>query len=340
MTQTVPINYFVRAYLRASTLEQDAQRARTTLDSFARERGVTICNYYAENESGARLNRPELFRLLADSRPLDVLLVEDVDRLSRLATKEWENLKSIIRQRDVRVVAVNVPTTWMHLAPAHNEFDARMFGAINEMLMDMLAAIARRDYEQRRERQSQGIAKAKTAGKYRGRQVDKTRYDAINRLLASGSSWSVVQRTVGCSRSTISSARKHASVSTVQQTPVSLPENAAKSVAVILWLYFENGSKFTRGKKRVYEEVENMLRHEYRGAKLKGHSTEYRVVFEYEDGADLKEQIEELISGICDAADMRNCMVEYGIRNEENGAPWDECDGVWRPDLSCQRRPS
>ncbi|VVE59031.1 recombinase family protein [Pandoraea sputorum] len=40
-----------------------------------------------------------------------------------------------------------------------------MFGAINDMLMDMLAAIARRDYEQRRERQSQGIAKAKLAGK-------------------------------------------------------------------------------------------------------------------------------------------------------------------------------
>ncbi|KPB60560.1 Tn3 family resolvase [Pseudomonas amygdali pv. myricae] len=215
----VPMTYFVRAYLRASTSEQDAQRARGALDNFARERGVVICNHYAENESGARLDRPELFRLLADSRPSDVLLVEDVDRLSRLTGGEWEKLKKLIRERQVRVVAVNVPTTWQHLAPAQNEFDARMFGAINDMLLDMLAAIARRDYEQRRERQTQGIAKAKANGKYRGRQVDQNRYGAINRLLASGSSWSQVQRTIGCSRSTISSAIKYAQKIAVKSGP-------------------------------------------------------------------------------------------------------------------------
>ena len=214
------MSYFVRTYLRASTNEQDAQRARSTLERFAQERSVMICNYYAENESGARLDRPELFRLLADSRASDVLLVEDVDRLSRLSAVEWEKLKNMIRERQVRVVAVNVPTTWQHLTPKQNEFDARMFGAINDMLMDMLAAIARRDYEQRRERQQQGIAKAKTEGKYHGRQINLERYAAINRLLASGSSWSEVQRTIGCSRSTISSARKHASDYAQKQTPV------------------------------------------------------------------------------------------------------------------------
>lgn len=81
--------FFVRAYLRASTDEQDAQRARSSLDRFAQERGVSICNYYAENQSGTRLDRPELFRLLTDSRARDVLLVEDVDRLSRLVGAEW-----------------------------------------------------------------------------------------------------------------------------------------------------------------------------------------------------------------------------------------------------------
>ncbi|SFN55740.1 Resolvase, N terminal domain [Izhakiella capsodis] len=67
------MSMFVRAYLRASTSEQDAQRARDMLDCFAREHNVIICNYYAENESGARLERPELFRLLNDSRPSYVL---------------------------------------------------------------------------------------------------------------------------------------------------------------------------------------------------------------------------------------------------------------------------
>ena len=51
MTQTVPKG-FVRAYLRASTTEQDATRALDTINTFAIERGLSICNYYIENESG------------------------------------------------------------------------------------------------------------------------------------------------------------------------------------------------------------------------------------------------------------------------------------------------
>jgi DNA invertase Pin-like site-specific DNA recombinase len=39
---------------------------------------------------------------------------------------------------------------------ANDEFTARMFEAINGMLLDMLAAIARKDYDDRRRRQQQG----------------------------------------------------------------------------------------------------------------------------------------------------------------------------------------
>jgi DNA invertase Pin-like site-specific DNA recombinase len=72
---------FVRAYLRASTDQQDATCARDQLEAFAAERGLTIAAWYMENESGASLARPELFRLLNDSQPGDVLLVVQVDRL-------------------------------------------------------------------------------------------------------------------------------------------------------------------------------------------------------------------------------------------------------------------
>ncbi|EAA7680395.1 hypothetical protein B1P48_22155 [Salmonella enterica] len=41
------------------------------------------------------------------------------------------------------------------------------------MLLDMLPAVTRRDYEQRRERQQQGIVRAKREGKYKGRQVTR-----------------------------------------------------------------------------------------------------------------------------------------------------------------------
>ena len=35
------------------------------------------------------------------------------------------------------------------------------------MMLDMLAAVARKDYEDRRRRQAQGILKAEAQGKYR-----------------------------------------------------------------------------------------------------------------------------------------------------------------------------
>ena len=102
---------FVRAYLRASTDQQDATRARAALDAFANERGLRIAARYVENESGATLQRPELFRLLADSQPGDVLLTEQVDRLARLTAEAWQALRTEIDAKQVRIVALDLPTS-------------------------------------------------------------------------------------------------------------------------------------------------------------------------------------------------------------------------------------
>ena len=95
-------------------------------------------------------------------------------------------------------MAVNVPTTWIN--SGMSEFDSRLFAAINDMLLDMLAAVARRDYEQRRERQKQGIEKARKDGKYKGRKPNQARHDAIIRLIESGSSWTQAQKGLGGGR--------------------------------------------------------------------------------------------------------------------------------------------
>ncbi len=199
---------FVRAYLRASTSDQDANRARDQLRSFAAERKLTIAAWYVENESGAKLARPELFRLLADAHPGDVLLVEQVDRLSRLTTEDWERLKSELTARRVRVVALDLPTSWMMASSTPDEFTGRMFEAINGMLLDMLAAVARKDYVDRRRRQAQGQARAKAEGLYRGRPEDVGRNDGIARMLAGGQSWGSIQSVTGCSRATIAKIAK------------------------------------------------------------------------------------------------------------------------------------
>jgi DNA invertase Pin-like site-specific DNA recombinase len=199
---------YVRAYLRASTDEQDATRARDQLKAFASERGLSIVSWYVENESGAKLARPELFKLLTDAHEGDILLVEQVDRLSRLTAADWERLKAELTARKVRVVALDLPTSWTMASKAGDEFTTRMFEAINSMLLDMLAAVARKDYVDRRRRQAQGQAKAQAEGRYKGRAEDVERNDGIGRMLSARQSWSSIQAATGCSRATIAKLAK------------------------------------------------------------------------------------------------------------------------------------
>ncbi len=95
----------IYGYLRASTAEQDASRAQEQLSDFAEQMGLHIACWFEENESGASLKRPELFHLLDVAQPGDVLLVEQVDRISRLDCKDWETLKTQINQKGIKVVS-------------------------------------------------------------------------------------------------------------------------------------------------------------------------------------------------------------------------------------------
>ena len=195
---------FIRAYLRASTNEQDASRAMAMLDQFAHDNGHAIATSYIENESGTKMNRPELLRLLRDAKKGDIMLVEAIDRLSRLELDDWETLKVSIDSRGVRIVALDLPLTHMAMtAKKADAFTARILDAINQMVIDLMAAIARKDYEQRRQRQAQGIAKAKVAGKYTGRPPNLKLHAKVLDLLAHGYGVRATGRLAGCSATTV-----------------------------------------------------------------------------------------------------------------------------------------
>jgi DNA invertase Pin-like site-specific DNA recombinase len=203
---------FVRAYLRASTKEQDANRARTDLQAFARSKGLAIAAWYLEHESGASLKRPELVRLLADAHPGDILLIEQVDRLSRLNAPDWENLRAELKAKHIRVLALDLPTSWQTIGNG-DEFTERMAEAINGMMLDMLAAIARKDYTDRRRRQAQGIATAKASGKFLGRPENSKRNALVADMLRKGHSWTWIMDAANCSRSTVARVAARAQAS-------------------------------------------------------------------------------------------------------------------------------
>jgi len=101
---------------------------------------------------------------------------------------DWEKLKAELTARRVRVVALDLPTSWMMATSNADEFTSRMFEAINGMLLDMLAAVARKDYDDRRRRQAQGQARAKAEGRYKGRPEDTKRNDGIACMLKANQS--------------------------------------------------------------------------------------------------------------------------------------------------------
>ena len=206
----------VRAYMRASSKTQDASRAKDQMKEFALSHGRKVGSWYVENESGATLKRPELMRLLQESDDGDILLLEQVDRLSRLNDADWSTLKAMMQEKGVVVVSMDLPTIHKLMADqstipkdSAEAFTQSALKAINGMLMDMLGAVARKDYEDRRRRQAQGIVKAQAAGKFKGRQPDLERHERIRKLLAAGMSYTDIQESLeGVSRATIAKIAK------------------------------------------------------------------------------------------------------------------------------------
>jgi DNA invertase Pin-like site-specific DNA recombinase len=136
-----------RIYVRASTKDQDATRALHDLQLFAN----TYHNdhvAYVENESGTKLDRPVLNQLLNDAGQGDILLVESVDRLSRLTQSDFDILKQRIKDKGIRLIVADLPTTHT-LLNTDDTITSSILNLINNMLIDLLATMARLDNDKR-----------------------------------------------------------------------------------------------------------------------------------------------------------------------------------------------
>ncbi|EKN4993151.1 recombinase family protein, partial [Salmonella enterica] len=90
---------FVFGYLRTSTSEQDVGRAKNALKAFANQHGHRIAGWYIDNVSGTTMNCPELTRLPGDAEHGYVMIIEQVDRLTRLNDAGWEILRKEITDK-------------------------------------------------------------------------------------------------------------------------------------------------------------------------------------------------------------------------------------------------
>jgi DNA invertase Pin-like site-specific DNA recombinase len=140
-----------RIYLRVSTDEQDLTR-QAAIEHSTRASGYYVAGVYREKASGARADRPELLRLIADLQPGEVVVAEKIDRISRLPLPEAERLVGSIRAKGARLAVPGV-VDLSDLAAEAEGVTKIVLESVQDMLLKLALQMARDDYETRRERQ-------------------------------------------------------------------------------------------------------------------------------------------------------------------------------------------
>jgi DNA invertase Pin-like site-specific DNA recombinase len=190
-----------RIYLRVSTDEQDLSR-QADIENSTRAAGYYVAGIYREKASGARADRPELLRMIADLQPGEVVVAEKIDRISRLPLAEAEKLVASIRDKGARL-AVPGLVDLSDLADATDGVAKIVLVSVQELLLKLALQMARDDYETRRERQRQGVQLAKAAGKYTGRKADTATHQRIVALRRAGQTIERTAELAGCSVSQV-----------------------------------------------------------------------------------------------------------------------------------------
>lgn len=169
----------IRIYVRASTKDQNAERALSDLVSFSTTYDDQY-SAYIENYSGTKLERPVLSQLLNEASKGDILLVESVDRLSRLSQDDFAILKDKIKAKGLRLIVADLPTTYS----SNEGITGEILNVINSMLIDLLATMAKLDNDKRKERIKQGLARSGYVPT--GKKANTAKHDRIKQLLTAG----------------------------------------------------------------------------------------------------------------------------------------------------------
>ncbi len=135
-------------YVRVSTEEQNTIRQEVLM----KELGVE--KIYIEKASGKNADRPQLKAMMEFVREGDVLIVESISRFAR-STRDLLNLVDELTQKNVQFVSQKEA---IDTSTPQGKFMLTVFGAMAEL-----------EREQTLQRQKEGIAAAKEAGKYTGR---------------------------------------------------------------------------------------------------------------------------------------------------------------------------
>ena len=153
-------------YHRTSTREQHLDRGIAEIKQYCEQNGLELERIYTDQQTGKNFNRPRYQVLREDIlRSGDELIITEVDRLGR---NKQETLKELqyYRDNDIRVKILELPTTLMDISKLDNSMAQMLMETVNNMLIELYAAMAQAEIEKKEKRQHEGIEAKRARGEW------------------------------------------------------------------------------------------------------------------------------------------------------------------------------
>ena len=153
-------------YHRTSTREQHLDRGITEITAYCEQNHLELEKIYTDQQTGKNFNRPRYQVLKEDVlRSGDELIITEVDRLGR---NKQDTLKELqyFRDNNIRVKILELPTTLMDISKLDNAMAQMLMETVNNMLIELYAAMAQAEIEKKEKRQREGIQAKKDRGEW------------------------------------------------------------------------------------------------------------------------------------------------------------------------------
>lgn len=291
-------------YARVSSTDQDW---RIQVDALKAAGCTTI---FTEKKSGTSLKERIAFNeCMTYLRKKDTLVVTRIDRLTR-SILDLQNLLVKLREKQVHLKATEQPVD--------------TGSASGKAFLDMLGVFAEFETNLRRERQLEGVARAKKEGKYKGRQpTAQAKSQEVIQLYKKGIARQAIADQLKIGIASVFRILKKYKLENPSINTALPPTTTQKKIAQVnIWLHVENNSKFVRGKGESRQEIERQCFSEFNMVKKHKDSNEYTLQIPYETDTELDETIHEIMSEASYIADLRNGFVEIDALEPATEKTW------------------
>ena len=153
-------------YHRTSTKEQHLDRGVAEITEYCKQNHLDLERIYTDQQTGKNFNRPRYQVLKEDVlRPGDELIITEVDRLGR---NKQDTLKELqyFKDNNIRVKILELPTTLMDYSKLDNSMAQMLMETVNNMIIELYAAMAQSEIEKKEKRQREGIQAKKDRGEW------------------------------------------------------------------------------------------------------------------------------------------------------------------------------